>query len=328
MSSVNRRAILGASIGLSVAAASLSRPAIAQSWPTRPVRLIVPYAAGGPSDVIARAVQNSLQATLGQPIVVENRPGGGAMIGTETAARSTDEHTFLIADSPHTIIPAVQSRVPYDPVKDFQPVTLLGAVSMILAVHPNFPAQDVKGFLAKAKEKSENVTFGSSGVGSLTHLLPEWLGILTSTSLTTVPYRGSGPALMDVVSGTINAIFTSTLSASGPLKDKQVRPIAVAAVSRIGALPDVPTLRESGIDMVSSNWWGVLALKSTPPAVVERMNKALQTAMDDQAVRDRFAALGIEARPRGPAPFGELLTAEFANWARVAQQAGVKVTAQ
>lgn len=323
MSAPTRRTILGAGLGL--ASTSLTHPAFAQpAWPTRPIRLIVPYAAGGPSDILARAVQAPLQAALGQPVVVENRPGGGAIIGTEAAARADDGHSFLVADSPHTIIPAVQPRVPYDPAADFLPVTLFGAVSMLLAVHPGFPARTLPEFVAAAKSREGGVTFGSSGVGSLTHLLPEWLALLTGTSFTTVPYRGSGPALLDVVAGQINAIFTSTLSASGPLKEAQIRPVAVASASRIAALPEVPTFREAGVDMVSSNWWGVLAPRSAPGAVVARMNEALGTALNDPAVKARFETLGIEPRPRGPAPFATLLTAEFENWARVARDAGVK----
>lgn len=324
MAMLTRRGLLDTGIGAALAAFPIVPTALAQAWPTQPVRFVVPYAAGGPSDILARAIQSPLQAALGQPIVIENRPGGGAIIGTEAVSRATDRHTFLVADSPHTIIPAVQSRVPYDPVNDFKPVTLMGAVSMILMVNPRVQARTLAEFTASAKARPESVTFGSSGVGSLTHLLPEWLGLLSGAKFTTVPYRGSGPALLDVVAGQINAIFSSTLSASGQLKDLQVRPLGVAAPARIPALPDLPTLREQGIDMVSSNWWGVLAPKSTSSAVVDHLERAIGSAMDDPAVRDRFGTLGIEARPRGPAPFAELLAAEFTNWARVANAAGVR----
>lgn len=322
---ITRRGLLAAGLGLANAplAPALAQPAGA--WPNRPLRLIVPYAAGGPSDILARAVQAPLQAALGQPVVVENRPGGGAIIGTEVAARAEDGHTFLVADSPHTIIPAVQARVPYDPANDFRPITLFGAVSMVLMVTPGYPARSLADFIAAAKARPDAVTFGSSGVGSLTHLLPEWLGLITGAKFTTVPYRGSGPALLDVVAGQINAIFSSTLSAAGPLRDNQVRPLAVAAPSRIPALPEVPTMREGGVDLVCGNWWGVLAPRSTPPQVAARLEAALGEAMDHPSVRERFAALGIEARPRGAAPFAELLSTEFSNWARVARDAGVSV---
>lgn len=297
----------------------------AQAWPSRPIRLIVPYAAGGPSDIIARVVQNPLSAALGQPVLIENRAGGGAMIGTEAAARAEDGHGFLIADSPHTIIPAVQPRVPYDPVADFLPVGLLGAVTMILMVNARHPARDLREFLTLARARPESTTFGSSGVGSLTHLLPEWLAQLAGVRFTIVPYRGGGPALQDVAAGQIAAIFSNTLSASGPLGDGSVRPVAVASAARMAALPDVPSFRESGIGLLSGNWYGVLAPRRTPAPVIERMNAGLRIALADPAVRERFATLGIEARPQGPAPFAELLASEFRNWAEVARAAGVSV---
>lgn len=328
MVEISRRALFGAaaSLGLVSPAILPAGSARAQAtWPTRPVRLVIPYAAGGPSDVLARAIQPPLAAALGQSVIVENRPGGGAMIGTEVAARAEDGHTFLVADSPHTIIPAVQPRVPYDPVNDFRPISLLGAVSMLLAVNPGFPAKTLAEFLEASKARDGGATFGSSGVGSLTHLLPEWLTILSKSEFTVVPYRGSGPALLDVVSGQINAIYTSTLSAAGPLKEGQVLPIAVAAPNRIAALPETPTFREQGIDMVSSNWWGIFAQKSAPDSVVQRMEAALGKAMDDEGVKARFATLGIEARPRGPEAFASLLKREFDNWAQVAKTAGVQV---
>ncbi|MDB5415704.1 MAG: Tripartite-type tricarboxylate transporter, receptor component TctC [Rubritepida sp.] len=307
------------------AAPLLGTAAYAQTpqWPTRPVRLIVPYAAGGPSDIIARAVQSRLSAALGQPVVVENRGGGGAMIGTEAVARADDGHTFLVADSPHTIIPAVQPRVPYDPVGDFAPVGLLGAVAMILMVNARHPATDLASFLAMARAQPETTTFGSSGIGSLTHLLPEWLAQLAGVRFTVVPYRGSGPALLDVAAGQIAAIFSSTLSAAGPLSDGSVRPIAVASASRLPALPDMPTFRESGLEMVSGNWWGVLAPRRTPPPAIERLSAGLTVALADPNTRERMAALGIEPRPQGPVPFGELLATEFRTWAQVARAAGV-----
>ncbi len=311
----------------SLLAASLAAPgaAWAQSWPTRPIRFVVPYAAGGPSDVLARAVQNVISIELGQPVVVENRGGGGSMVGAEFVARADDGHTFFVADSPHTIIPAVQPHVPYDAVNDFVPVGLIGAVTMILMVNARHPARDLPGFLAMARAQPEVITFGSSGPGSLTQLLPDWLAQLAGVKFTIVPYRGSNPALLDVAAGQLTAIFSSTLASAGPLSDGSVRPIAVAATERLAALPDVPTFREQGVDMVSANWWGLLGPRSTPPAVVARLSAALDLALGDATVMARFATLGVEPRPRGPGPFGELLATEFRNWAQVAQAAGATI---
>lgn len=301
-------------------------PARAQpAWPTRPVRLVVPYAAGGPSDIIARTLQTPLAAELGQPVVVDNRPGGGALIGTEAVARAEDGHSFLVADSPHTIIPAVQARVPYDAARDFQPVTLLGAVSMLLMVRAGHPARDLPGFLAAARARPDGISFGSSGPGSLTHLLPEWLAQLSGGRFTIIPYRGSGPALLDVAAGQVDAIFSSTLSASGQLRDGAVRALAVAASARLAALPEVPSFRENGIDLVSSNWWAVLAPARLPSDAAARMQDAVAGALARPAVRDRLATLGVEERPAGAAPLAALLDVEFRNWAAVARAAGVRV---
>lgn len=319
-----RRSLLAATLAAPLAAPRAVQ-AQAQAWPTRPIRFVVPYAAGGPSDVLARVVQNVVSSELGQPVVVENRGGGGSMIGAEFVARADDGHTFFVADSPHTIIPAVQPRVPYDAVNDFVPVGLIGAVTMILMVNGRHPARDLQGLLAMARAQPDAVTFGSSGPGSLTHLLPEWLAQLGGVKFTIVPYRGSGPALLDVAAGQLAAIFSSTLSAAGPLSDGSVRPIAVTSTERLAALPDVPTFREQGVDLVSANWWGLLAPRSTPPAVIARLSAALDLALGDPTVTARFATLGVEPRPRGPAPFAELLATEFRNWAQVAQAAGATV---
>lgn len=315
-----RRVALTGVAALALSPASLAQP----SWPTRPVRLVVPYAPGGPSDIVARTVQNPLSAALGQPVVVENRTGGGAVIGTESVARSDDAHSFLVADSPHTIIPAVQPRVPYDAAADFAPVGLLGAVTMVLMVRAGHPATDFASFLAGALARPESVTFGSSGVGSLTHLLPEWLGQLTGARFTVVPYRGSGPALLDVAAGQIDAIFSSTLSASGQLRDGAVRALAVAAPERLATLPQVPSFRENRVDLVCSNWWGVLAPSRMAPPILARMAAALETSLIDAAVRERLDTLGVERRPTGPAPLATLLETEFRNWAQVARAAGVR----
>ncbi|WP_426957001.1 Bug family tripartite tricarboxylate transporter substrate binding protein [Muricoccus radiodurans] len=317
---IRRRPLLLAP-ALLAARSAQSQPA----WPTRPVRILVPYAAGGPSDVIARLLAPGLGAALGQTVVVDNRPGAGSMLGTEAAARANDGHSVLLADSPFTIIPAVQERVPYDAAADFAPVALLGAVTMILAVHAGFPARDAAALVAAARVRPDAVSFGSSGPGSLSHLLPEWLGQLAGVRFANVVYRGAGPALQDTAAGQINAIFTSPTTAEGPIRAGQVVPIGIAAERRLPDFPDVPTLGEGGLDLVADNWFGLLAPSSMPIAARARLAEAVAGVLAADDIRPRLAALGLEARPPGPDAFARLLATEFPRWATVARAAGVSV---
>jgi tripartite-type tricarboxylate transporter receptor subunit TctC len=285
----------------------------------------VPYAAGGPSDIIARLLVPGWQAALGQPVVVDNRPGAGAMLGTEAVARANDGHTFLIADGPHTIIPAVQERVPYDAVADFVPITMLGAVTMILLVNANHLARSARELVEAGRAQAEAVSFGSSGVGSLTHLLPEWLGQLTGARFANVPYRGAGPALQDVAAGQITAMFSSLVGSDAVLRGGQVRVIGVAAESRMAELPDVPTLREQGIPIIADNWWGLLAPAATPPAVRQRLADVTLDLLRQDAIGTRLRAIGLEPREGGPEPFARVLAADFRRWAEVARAANIRV---
>ncbi|WP_198383533.1 tripartite tricarboxylate transporter substrate binding protein [Roseomonas sp. KE2513] len=317
---ISRRCLLFAPTALAAPAA------LAQgAWPQRPLRVIVPYAAGGPSDIVARLLTPGLAAALGQPVVVDNRPGAGSMLGTEAAARAADGHTVLLADSPFTIIPAVQERVPYDAAADLAPVTLIGAVTMILAVNSGFPARSASALAEAAKSRPDTVSFGSSGIGSLSHLLPEWFGQLTGARFANVAYRGAGPALQDVAAGQINAIFSSPASIEGPLRAGQVTPIAVAAPQRLPAMSEVPTLLEGGIDLIADNWFGVLAPASVPVEARARLAAALSEVIASEDVRARLTTLGLEPRPAGPEAFARVLDAEFRRWASVARAAGVSV---
>jgi tripartite-type tricarboxylate transporter receptor subunit TctC len=247
------------------------------------------------------------------------------MLGTEAVARANDGHTFLIADGPHTIIPAVQERVPYDAVADFVPITMLGAVTMILLVNANHPARSARELVEAGRAQAEAVSFGSSGVGSLTHLLPEWLGQLTGARFANVPYRGAGPALQDVAAGQITAMFSSLVGSDAVLRGGQVRVIGVAAESRMAELPDVPTLREQGIPIIADNWWGLLAPAATPPAVRQRLADVTLDLLRQDAIGTRLRAIGLEPREGGPEPFARVLAADFRRWAEVARAANIRV---
>lgn len=312
---------------LAAAPAALAAPALAQGpWPQRPVRIVVPYAAGGPTDIVARILAPGWQAALGGPsVVVDNRPGAGAMIGTEHVARVNDGHSFLLADAPHTIIPAVQERVPYDAAADFAPITLVGGATMLLVAHHAFPARSVADLVAAARARPDGVSFGGSGPGSLSHLLPEWFGQLTGARFANIAYRGAGPAFQDLMAGQINAMFSGLLGAEAGFRAGTVRPLAVAAERRMAELPDVPTLPELGIPMTAENWFGFLAPANTPPAVRQRLFEATEATLRQDDARQRLAQTGLEPRPLGPEAFARVLEEDFARWARVARAAGVRV---
>lgn len=317
----NRRSLLLASPAILAAGAASSQG----SWPQRTVRIVVPYAAGGPSDIVARLLAPGWGSALGQSVVVDNRPGAGAIIGTEHVARVNDGHTFLLADAPHTIIPAVHERVPYDAAADFAPVTLLGATTMLLVANAGFAARTAAELSAAGRARPEAVSFGGSGPGSLSHLLPEWFGQLTGARFANVAYRGAGPAFQDLMAGQVNAMFSGLLGADAGFRGGTVRALGVAAEARMPELPDVPTLREQGVDLVAANWFGILAPAATPAAVRLRLAEVTAGLLAENELRARLAAAGLEPRPGGPEPFARLLEAEFARWAVVARAANVRV---
>src|SRR2546426_446641 len=279
-------------------------PASAQAqvdYPSKPIRLVVPYAPGGSSDVLARALGPRLGEFLGQPIVVDNKPGAGSMLGTDVVAKSApDGYTLLLADMPHTIVPAVYgARVPYDPVKSFDPVSLIGVSPLMLFVHPSFPAKTLGEFIAYAKANPGKVSVGSGGNGTATHLMAELLQENAAIRLLHVPYKGAGPAVADTVAGQIQATFTTPATAAGHLKAGRVRALAVTADQRLPDYSDVPTLAESGVkNLVIQHWWGLLAPAGLPQAVIHRLTDAIQKTLTSKEVQERFRAVGVAGAPR------------------------------
>ena len=315
---MNRRALLAAGLALP----TLAR---AQSWPTRPIRIIVPYAPGGGSDLLPRLLAPGLSARLGQPVVVENRAGAGSMLGIEAAARATpDGHSFLLADTPHTIIPAVQDRVPYDAAADFAPVTLIGRTPMVLWTGPASPVVDAAALVAAARAAPERYAFGSSGAGSSTHLLAELFMRTAGVRMQNVPYRGSGPMMQDLAAGVIHAAF-GTLFTGAPLMGAgTIRPLGVAAPARQAALPGVATLPEQGVALIAPHWFGLLAPAATPAPAIAGMAAAIAAELASPPIATRFAEMNMQPAADGPAAFATLLTSEFARWGQVAREAGVR----
>lgn len=299
----------------------------AQEFPTKPIRFIVPYAPGGSSDILARLFGQRLTETMGQTFVVDNRAGAGSMIGTEITARApADGYTIILSDMPHTINPAVYGKVPYDPVKDFTPVTLLARAPMWLFLHPGVPAKTVGEFVALAKPQPGKWTIGSGGNGSGTHLLAELLQRGAGVQLTHVPFKGAGPSIAAVVGAEIHASFTSMPAAITFVQAGRLRPVGVSTAKRHPAQPDVPTFAEAGIpNMVLFHWFGVLAPAALPQPVLARLNGEFIKAVNHPAIQERYKTMLIEPATTTSAEFRALIESDLKRWGQVVREAGIKL---
>ena len=304
----------------------LCSAALAQDYPSKPVRFIVPYAPGGSSDVLARTLGQKLAESLGQQFVVDNRPGAGSMVGTDAAAKSApDGYTIILSDMPHAINPSIHAKVPYDPVADFSPVTVIGVSPMFLFVHAGFEAKSLNDLIALAKAQPGKLAIASGGNGATTHLVAELLQANAGIKLTHVPYKGAGPAIADVAAGQVPITFTSMATAAAVHKGGRVRILGVTSAKRLAAFPDVPTFVESGLPALTfEHWWGVMAPARTPPAVVAKLNAELIKALGAADVRERFAALAVEPRTSTPEQFRALIQSDLGRWAKVVRDAGIK----
>jgi len=308
------------------AATALAQDAAA-GYPSKYVRFIVPYAPGGSSDILARTLGQKLGDALGQTFVVDNRPGAGSMIGTDIAAKATpDGYTIILSDMPHTINPSMYARVPYDPVKDFSPITVIGVSPMFLFVNPSVPAQSVRDFIALAKAQPGKIAIASGGTGATTHLMAELLQSHAGIRLTHVPYKGAGPALSDVVAGQIPATFTTMATAAPYARSGRLRILAVTSAKRLPAFPEVPTFEESGVPgMIVEHWWGIMAPAGVPRPIIDRLRGEIIKAIASADVRERYAALAVEPRTNTPEEFRALLAADVKRWAKVIKDAGIKL---
>ena len=305
---------------------ALAAPAAAGAFPDRPITMVVPYAAGGSSDILARLLGERLARTLGQPIVVDDRAGAGSRIGIEIVAHAApDGYTLLLADMPHTIVPAIQKGVRYDPVQDFTPIGLIGTASMVFFVHPAVPAATMQDFVALAKADPGRITVASGGIGSTTHLTAELFQVRTGAKLLHVPFRGAGPALTDLMAGHVQSGFTTLATASAALESGAVRALAIAGERRLASHPAIPTLREAGMDLVVEHWWGVLAPAGLPPAVAARLTAALKAVLDTAEFATRLAPLGVAPARVAPEQFRALIASDTARWADIVKAAGITV---
>jgi tripartite-type tricarboxylate transporter receptor subunit TctC len=295
-------------------------------YPSRPLRAIVPNAPGGGSDISGRIVASALGEALGQQVVVDNRPGAGGTMGVSTAARAQpDGYTLLMGNiSTHGINVAVFKSLPYDPVKDFAPVSMLGTTPNVLVVHPAVPARTFKEFIAYAKGNPGTIRYGSSGTGGSPHLAMELLKSLTGTDMLHVPYKGSGPVTIDLMSGQIHTTSASVSSQLPYIKSGKVRALAVTSAKRSAQLPDVPTVIESGVPGYEVTiWYGLFVPAGVPQRIIARLNSELVKVLATPILQQRMGSAGIDASASTPAELGAFVKAEIAKWTKVVKIAGI-----
>ena len=323
-----RAACAGAALAACAAGQlALPAPACAQEWPARPVRLLVGFPVGGAADILARLHATRLQDAIGQAVVVDNRGGAGGVIATELAARAAgDGYTLLFTSLPHVINPPLYGKVAYHPVKDFQPVTLLVNVPLLMAASVAQPIRSVKEVIALAKSGTGKVNYGSGGNGSSSHLAMEMFKSMAGIDIQHIPYKGTGPLITDLLSGQINLTIASIVPLIPQVRAGKLRPIAVTGVRRSGALPEVPTIAEAGVpgyDM--TNWFGILAPAGLPAPILSRLDALLRKIVAAPDVREVYAQQGADPVGAGSEAFAKVIAADIPKWEKVVRQSGARV---
>ncbi len=320
MTSVRNLALLTTAIGLAFNAA-------AQDYPNKAIRLIMPYPIGGSIDIAGRMVAQRLADNLGQGVVVDNRTGAGGIVGTETGARAAPDGYTLLMGGIGTLAlsPSLQKNLPYDPNKDFTPVTLLVTIPYVVVVHPSLKAANIRELIALAKTRPNEINYGSGGSGSAPHLAAELFKTMADVRITHVPYKGSTPAITDTIGGQVQLTFTGIPSVMAHIKSNRLRAIGVTSAKRTAALPDVASIAESGVPGYEVNpWFGILLPARAPQALVTRLNNEILKVLQLPATRERFAAEGFEAAGNTPAQFVAYIKTEQVKWAKVIKDANIR----
>ncbi len=308
-------------------ALALAAPAFAQTYPSKPIRILIAQAPGSATDVISRVVGQRLSEQLGQPVVIEARPGAGGALGTEAAARSApDGYTLFMANnSTHGSNPALYAKLPYDPVRDFQPISFVGSVPYVLVVHPSLPVKTVREFIALVKSKPGQLNYASAGNGSTHQFCAELLKNMAGIDLVHVPYKGSGPGVAAVLANEVAMMFSNVADIGAQIKAGKVKPLAVTSAKRAESLPDVPTLQEAGLAGFEINsWFGMLVPAGTPAPVVSRLNAEMRKTLARDDVKGTLGAQGLAVRASSPEEFAAYIRSEIARFSRIARAAGIR----
>jgi tripartite-type tricarboxylate transporter receptor subunit TctC len=297
----------------------------AESYPSKPIRLIVTYAPGGAVDAMGRIIGQKLSERLGQPMVLENRPGAAGNVGAELAAQAqSDGYTIVIISTGHAISPGLYKKLNYDLIKDFVPISLTGQTHQVMIVNPSLPVKNIKELIEYAKTNPRKINFASSGVGGPSHLACELLKSLAKIEITHVPYKGSGPAMIGMMSGEVQMQVSSVSGVISQIQAGKVRPLAVLGTIRAPSLPDVPTAKESGIDnFVVTSWYGILAPKGTPRGIVNRLNAEWLKAVAMPDTVEKMQKVGLEPFSGTPEQFSEFLKAEITHWGKIIEEARI-----
>jgi tripartite-type tricarboxylate transporter receptor subunit TctC len=301
--------------------------AFAQAWPSKPIKIIVPYPPGGTSDILARSVGQKLTEALGQPVVVENKPGATGNIGADFVAKSPpDGYTVLLADiGSLAIAPSVVTTLAFDPVKDFAPVVMVAYSPHVLAVHPSIPASNVRELVALLKAKPDSLNFAVSGVGGANHLAGIDFAARTGVKWTYVPYKGGSQAIMDVMAGHAQVLFNGMLATYPSVKDGKLKAIAISSAKRFSGAPDIPTVAESGVPgFETGSWQGIVAPAGTPPEVVKKLHATVTAILATPEMTQKLVSSGAEVRPQSSEQFGAFIRDEKARWAKVVKESGAK----
>ena len=304
---------------------ALSTAVAAQDYPTKPVRLVIPFPPGGSNDIVGRLVATQLGEKLGKQVIVENRGGAGGVVATEMVSKAeADGYTLLMISLAHAVNPWLY-KLSYDPIKSFAPIAMLGSGPNIVTVHPDLPVKSIKDLVALAKQKPGELQYASAGVGSFQHLGGELFKLMSGADLMHVPFKGGGPAMIDVIGGHTKVLFSSLVQTTPHIRSGKLRALATGGSKRSPVFPDLPTVAEAGVPGYEGvNWWGVLAPVGTPKAIVDKLSRDIAAALASPEVQKQFESEGAEVVQMDPDAFGKFLAAEMTKWERVVKEANIK----